>query len=270
MRPRTAGPRSPGPQPIGPTPDTARPPPILAVAVVVPARDEQERIEACLASVLTSLAALPATIGATVCVVLDRCRDETESLARQVIGRATRTRAAVDLVSTTTRRTVEQVRNHGVRRLLRRHAGTLTAQTWVLSTDADTVVPADWALRHLRHADTGADIVAGLADLDDPGTLSPEALCRYTDLVTAGSAEHRHTHAYGANLGVRAAPFLAVGGFPAVAAGEEHALLARLRGNGYRVAAPLDVRVRTSARRHGRAQGGLADLIDRLHDDQPA
>jgi hypothetical protein len=46
-----------------------------------------------------------------------------------------------------------------------------------------------------------------------------------------------------------------------VTSGEEHALLALLRRHGHRVLSPTDVHARTSARLHGRARGGLADLL---------
>jgi hypothetical protein len=119
-------------------------------------------------------------------------------------------------------------------------------------------------LDHLRYAAAGADAVAGAVDLDDPHELPPDALARYTALVTHRVAGHTHGHAYAANLGVRGSAFQRVGGFPAVTYGEEHALLIRLRRAGLHVVSPTDVRARTSARRVGRADGGLADLLGSL------
>jgi hypothetical protein len=66
---------------------------------------------------------------------------------------------------------------------------------------------------------------------------------------------------YGANLGVRADAYLAVGGFPPVGAGEDAALWRALAAAGLPTASPTSVRVRTSGRLHGRARGGLADLL---------
>jgi hypothetical protein len=235
---------------------------IDAVGVVVPAHDEQDRIGACLTAVVDALAALPDRVVTRVCVVLDRCSDRTEDRAREAARLP-----LVDLVPNRVRVTVGEVRNRGVARLLARLGGIPAVRTWLLSTDADTVVPRTWALDHVRHADRGADVVAGLMDLDDPTVLSPIALRRYARLIEAGAdAGGGHGHAYAANLGVRAASFLRVGGFPAVAHGEEHALLERLRAHGHRVVSPSDVRARTSARRRGRAEGGLADLLDSLHE----
>ena len=50
---------------------------IAAVAVVIPARDEEESIGSCLDSVRTALRRLPAAIETVLTVVLDRCVDST-------------------------------------------------------------------------------------------------------------------------------------------------------------------------------------------------
>jgi hypothetical protein len=239
--------------------------PIAAVGIVVPARNEQQRIGRCLRALRTATAALPPTVAVAVCVVADRCRDATVPVARRSWGR----RPGLELVATDAELTVGQVRDLGIQAVLRRLPAA-AARTWLLSTDADTVVPPHWVLDHLRYADAGADAVAGAIDLDAPQSLPPDALCRYADLVAAGTGRHRHRHAYAANLGVRAAAYARVGGFPAVASGEEHALLALLRQGGHPVVAPNDVRARTSARLHGRARDGLADLLLGLVQDSAA
>lgn len=57
--------------------DAGPPPSPTAVGVVVPARDEQQRIGACLASIRRALATVPAHVDVAVAVVLDRCADAT-------------------------------------------------------------------------------------------------------------------------------------------------------------------------------------------------
>ena len=122
-------------------------PAIRSVAVVVPARDEQATIAACLLGVRAAVRALPASVTATVCVVLDRCQDETGSIARTL----------ADAVLDCSGRTLGGVRDAGVRRSL-----TVPAEhCWVLNTDADSVVPPDWITTHLRLAQAGAHAVAG-------------------------------------------------------------------------------------------------------------
>jgi Glycosyltransferase like family 2 len=229
---------------------------IDAVGIVVPARDEQQRVARCLRAISAATAVLPGPIAVAVCVVADRCRDATVPVARRTWG----ARPGLELVGNGAELTVGQVRDRGVRALLRALPAPLE-RTWLLHTDADTVVPPDWVRAHLRYAEAGADAVAGAVDLDDPQSLPVDALCRYADLVDAGTNGHRHRHAYAANLGVWAAAYAQVGGFPPVVSGEEHALLGLLRRRGHPVVAPTDVRARTSARLHGRARDGLADLL---------
>ncbi|HEY0814308.1 MAG TPA: glycosyltransferase [Pseudonocardia sp.] len=219
------------------------------VGVVVPARDEADRIVACLAAIATAVRV--AGCPAVTCVVADRCTDATAALARA---------AGADVVVNPLPRRVGTLRTIGVDRVGALLGG-VTERIWLLSTDADTVVPPSWVVDHLRHAEAGADAVAGAVDLDDPHALSADVLARYTTLVARRVADRTHGHAYAANLGVRADAFRRVGGYPAVASGEEHALLNRLRRAGFRVVSPTDVRARTSARTQGRAQGGLADLL---------
>ena len=157
------------------------------------------------------------------------------------------------------------LRDLGVREVLHRLAAHPPAGTWLLSTDADTTVPPDWALAHLRLAADGAHAVAGMADLAGVEHLAADALLRYRAIVERGLHGDTHRHVYGANLGVRADAYLAVGGFPPDGAGEDHGLWRRLRAAGYTLAQPSGVRVRTSARLHGRADGGLAGLLRCLH-----
>jgi hypothetical protein len=258
------------------TPD----PPVTAVGVVVPARDEQERIGRCLRSLRHALAHVPDGVDTAVAVVLDRCTDATpqrvaaalsdwpeatmltvqddESGPCPTIGRAGsvgRPRGAG----------VGALRDLGLRALLDRLSGHPAAGTWLLSTDADTTVPADWARAHLRHAADGVHGVAGLADLTTTDHLASAALSRYRTIVEHGMHGTAHRHVYGANLGVRADAYLAVGGFPCDGAGEDHGLWQRFAAAGYTLAQPVGIRVRTSGRLRGRADGGLAGLLRSLH-----
>ena len=267
-----------GPEPLPGT--------ISAVGVVVPARDEQERIGACLTSLRRALAALPTSVEVALAVVLDRCTDATPERVAEVIAdwpgavavtvrdpastayTDTRTDAAADVPVLPSRPRgagVGALRDLGVSAVLNRLADHPGAGTWLLSTDADTVVPVDWALTHLRFADDGVHAVAGLADLIGVEHLAADALLRYRAIVRRGLHGASHRHVYGANLGVRADAYRAVGGFPVDGAGEDHGLWHRLGAAGYTLAQPVELRVRTSARLHGRADDGLAGLLRGLH-----
>jgi glycosyltransferase involved in cell wall biosynthesis len=222
------------------------------VGVVVPARDEEDRIAACLDSVAAAVRV--AGCPALTCVVADRCADATAARARA---------AGADVVVNRRPQPIGAVRNIGLRRV-RERLDAPPERIWLLSTDADSLVPPTWVLDHLRHAAAGADAVAGVVDLDDPDVLPPDVLTRYTAHVARRVTGPTHGHAYAANLGVRGDVFERVGGFPGVVCGEEHALLDLVRRAGMQVASPTDVRARTSARTVGRAKGGLADLLRAL------
>jgi hypothetical protein len=254
---------------------------ISAVGVVVPARDEQERIGACLTSLRHALAALPEEIDVAVAVVLDRCADATPERVAAVIADWPQA-VAVTVHPASSGRVdtaadghvspyrprgagVGALRDMGLRVVRHRLAAHPPAGIWLLSTDADTTVSVDWAVAHLRFAADGAHAVAGLADLAGVEHLAADALLRYRLLVRRGLHGDTHRHVYGANLGVRADAYLAVGGFPLDGAGEDHGLWRRLDVAGYALAQPAEVRVRTSARLHGRADDGLADLLRSLH-----
>lgn len=228
-----------------------------AMAVVVPARDEETAIGACLESLLAAADAL--AVPATVVVVAHRCTDRTADVATALLagGRGT--------VVADRSPTVATARAAGARAALAWAAGLAPpAATWLVSTDADTTVPPSWLGDVAGHAATGAVAVAGLVDVvHDPRT--PQAARRaHRDLVTAGLTPRGHRHAYAANLAVRADAYLDVGGWPAVAPGEDHALLAALRLTGRTVVATPDLVVRTSGRHLARAQGGLGALLQRL------
>ncbi|EWM10738.1 glycosyltransferase family 2 protein [Kutzneria sp. 744] len=219
---------------------------IRSVAVVVPARDEQETIVACL---LAIHAATPPTVDVTVCVVADRCRDNT----------AARARPLADVVVNLDDRPLGTVRDLGVERSLT----TPAEQCWVLTTDADSTVHPDWIATHLALADRGVHAVAGgvhIADWPDQRLRS-----RYRDF-----AHPRRERVYGANLGVRGDVYRAVGGFAPLSTGEDQHLWDRVKLAGYRMRTTAEAPVTTSARTRGRAVGGLADLLAGLRAPRPA
>ncbi|TCK21764.1 glycosyltransferase [Pseudonocardia endophytica] len=217
---------------------------IRAVGVLVPARDEEDGLGRCLDAVFVALRHLPSDVTAAVCLVVDRSRDDTAGVAHRAIRRSGRGRA-VDVLVNGQEVSVGALRNRAARRLLERLAPAPLSSTWLLSTDADSRVDADWALRHLALADAGADAVAGGVRPDGPVTTwvdDPEGL-------------------YAANLGLRAGPFLQVEGFPEIRFGEDGGVVRRFRSTGHQVVVEPGLTVATSARLVGRADGGLADLL---------
>lgn len=258
---------------------------LVDVVVVVPARDESARIIPCLRSVRISVqhALAAGAVGrVAVAVVGHNCTDDT-------LGRAERVLSGLPhvLVPDSMSTTVGQVRALGVRAALDvlptrasrpsgSHGIATARDVWILSTDADSVVPVSWVTDVLALAKAGHQAVVGMARLHRPsGARSAETahdrLAReaYRRIILAGIHGRSHDHVYGANLAVRADAYAAVGGFPSVPVGEDRALIELLVRSACPVVRPRDVVVTTSGRRAGRAVGGLATLLDALHRAYP-
>lgn len=236
----TTCPTTAGPTTAGPT--------ITRVHVVVPARDEEARLGACLRSVqqaaLRLLAARP-WVRCGVTVVLDRCTDASALVAGGF---------GVDLVESQWGK-VGAARRQGIERLAALTRDAAADQVWVACTDADTRVPEVWLLDQVLRAEQGAELLVG-AVLPDPGDADPDVARLWRERHhTSAAGEHVH----GANLGFRLDAYLAVGGFPAVAEHEDVALVRALRARGVRQGvAPT---VTTSARLVGRTPGGFAGYL---------
>lgn len=219
---------------------------IRSVVVVVPARNEGQSIGACLRAIR---AAAPPSVAVRICVVADRCRDDTAALARPM----------ADVVVNRFDHPLGTVRDLGVRQSL-----TWPAQEcWVLNTDADSVLVPDTIATHLQLADQGAHAVAGdvRVDWDDD---DEQVRFKYEALVRT-----RRERVYGANLGVRGDVYLAVGGFWPLSTGEDQHLWDRVKLAGFRAVTTAQAPVTTSSRWQGRADGGLADLLADLREAQP-
>lgn len=240
----------------------------VEILVAIPARNEAVRIGRCLRGVMSALAVARGSgrvSRSRIAVAAHRCTDATVEIARRELGR----RAEDGLVL----RLDEDQPVGGVRTRLAMAAAASDpaldpARLWLFSTDADSVVPSDWVLGMLdAAARADADLVAGLVDL--VGWRGGRAARRaYRQIIAAKlEPDGGHRHVYAANLAIRWTAFEALGGFPAVANGEEAALLAAARNLGLPVATPSRPRVRTSGRTDGRASDGLAALLARLAQD---
>ncbi|MBD5784784.1 glycosyltransferase [Cellulosimicrobium terreum] len=220
---------------------------VEAVAVVVPAHDEDELLPACLASVERAVRALhdarPDLLVATL-VVLDGCTDASADVVRA---------AAVPALSTD-HVGVGGARRAGVEAVLDLLPETPADRTWLACTDADSVVPDHWLTHHVRLADDGADVVVGTVRprLDE---LSPDRAAAWRSRHVPGQA---NGHVHGANLGVRRSTYDAAGGFATVAEHEDVGLVHAARLAGARVVADAQAEVLTSARLVGRTPGGYA------------
>lgn len=228
---------------------------IARVLVVVPARDEELLLPACLSSVRAAATRLrvarPGTV-VDVLVVLDGCRDGSAAVVARHGVRATR----CDLGR------VGAVRDLGARHLL---AGSPTPahDTWLSCTDADSTVPDHWLVEQVDLADSGADVVVGT--VAPTGDLDPRVLAAWRERHTLAEG---HVHVHGANLGVRASTYLALGGFAPLALDEDVDLVRRATEDaGTCVVATDRTRVGSSARTTSRCVGGFAGYLADLESE---
>lgn len=225
------------------------------IDVVVPAHDEADRIGRCLDALAVARARLAAErpeTEASVTVVLDGCTDGTAAV---VAGHP------VDVV-TTTRVGVGRARTLGVAHALRAHPAA-AADRWLAHTDADSRVPEGWLVQQVDALRSGAQVLVG-AVVPDPDDLDPVVLDRWTLAHPPGAALG---HVHGANLGVVAAAYTAIGGFDPVPEHEDVRLVRRARALGFRVDATIELPVVTSGRFAGRTPGGYAEHLLRQYGD---
>ena len=232
---------------------------VRAVAVGIPARDEQENIASCVEATIGAIrrTSLPAAL----VIVADRCSDETASLAASLLSEARDVASAV--VSTDAGR-VGVARQAACTAAIDLLGSSIDPRAcWLATTDADSVVPEHWLTRQLAWADAGYDGVAGLVDLD-PGSVTEEFDRLYRRSLVEQGDGFGHGHVHGASLGMRASTFLSAGGFDDGRVGEDHRLWHRARSCGGRLVGVADCTVVTSPRLIGRTPGGLAGYLARL------
>jgi glycosyltransferase involved in cell wall biosynthesis len=216
------------------------------VGVVVPARNEELLLPACLDALHVAIGALT-DVAVPVVVVLDCCVDASAAVV-----------AAYPWVQTveTDAGNVGSARARGVTRILEQAAGSPAERIWLATTDADSQVPPDWLTGQLAFAREGWEVVVGTVAVDDWSGHSPDTEPAW--LASYRHVEH-HPHVHGANLGCSAAAYLDAGGWSPLASEEDVALLAALSHR--RVIRTATLPVVTSARQDPRAIGGFGDTL---------
>lgn len=229
--------------------------------VVIPAHNEVASLPNCLRAVLTAAACAPMPVD--IVVVLDDCSDGSSRFAGRFghdvhfvtveAGNVGAARAAGFSYA----RSLCGGDDAGFS-----YARSLRGEndSWYATTDADSRVDPDWLLRQL-YAD--ADMVLGVVRVADWRRLPAAAIRRYLHDYHSKTAD-RHDHVHGANMGFRAEPYWRLGGFRALATGEDVELVDRFEAAGYRIRRDATLSVTTSARRRGRAPGGFARHLRNL------
>ncbi len=240
----------------------------LRASVVVPARDEEDLIGACLGALAAQTGVDPEEY--EVLLVLDRCTDGTEARAAEVAaahpGLRLHTLPGPGAGSSLARRVGMEA---ACRRLLKARG----PDGLLCSTDADTVVAPDWVAAQLEAVEQGARAIGGRIDLAEVNTLPPSVLrwhaensrLRHERVLSepgrTGRAEHWQFS--GASLALTAESYERVGGLRPLESLEDEHLEEVLRENGVPIERLLSVRVTTSARLKGRASRGLSHDLAR-------
>lgn len=215
------------------------------VVVVVPAHNEFSVLSRCLNAIQAAAAGVAVPV--SVVVVLDACDDESISLA----GRFGPDVHFLQI----NKQNVGAARAAGFR-YAKSALGSGGDRTWYATTDADTEVSSDWLLRQLG---IGADMVLGVVRVGQWRHHSEKVADRYEERYDADAPTHGHIH--GANMGFSSDAYWRVGGFAALASGEDVNLVERFRAAGCRIEWDDELSAETSDRLNGRAPGGFADHL---------
>lgn len=224
-----------------------------SLAVVIPARNEQERLPRCLSAVFAAEAVLLQRMSDAppirVVVVLDSCTDGSRAIVEKWPRVEVLTRE-LGLVGAARAAGVEYV-------LATPH---LSQPDWIACTDADSAVPAEWLVQQMKHASADTDLLLGVVR-PDAEELQPSSLNRW---ISQYHFQDGHPHIHGANMGVRAEIYRRAGGFPALPEHEDVVLAQRIRLLGGRVVSTGSEPVLTSARTEGRTPGGMAGYLAKI------
>jgi GT2 family glycosyltransferase len=238
------------------------------IVVAVPVRNEESVIPACLTALTAQSRAADRIV-----LLLNNCTDDTLAICRAAQAR----HGMIEIVErrlTGRRASAGEARRLGFARALE-----VAGDGVILTTDADAVPGPRWVADNLAEIRLGADLVCGMARILPDAAAAAHKLAfddmrealllRLQDgmvaLVDPDAADPwpRHQQNSGASLAVRAAVLRRAGGAPAVAAGEDRALVAALRLHDARVRHAPHIVVPVSGRLEGRAAGGMAETLKR-------
>lgn len=238
------------------------------VTVVIPARDEERQIGAC-------LEALAGQIGVEMkCVltvlVLDGCRDATGWVAIKTAAAHSSLRLKI---IEGPGQGVGPARARGMR-LARRLVDDTAPGALLASTDADSRVSPNWLAEQQRAAELGAMAIGGRVELDEDEARHclaaaehrarriPERLAAVR-AHTPGAEHHQFS---GASFSLTPRAYDLIGGLPEPEVLEDEALERQLLAAGIPISYLRAVHVITSARLEGRVRGaGLAHALHSAH-----
>jgi hypothetical protein len=228
-----------------------------AVGVVVPVHNEAKLLGNALTGLGESFIALrDAKILTHLAIVFDACRDASVSVASEWVDQMSPRGFLTVSTINCEANNVGIARNLGCEAILDYWIEIDVASIWIATTDADSRVPRAWLRAQVRHHDAGVDVWAGRVSVRESEPHHREVVSRWQREY---DAELQPIH--GASLGFNAEKYLSVGGFPALATGEDRALLHSMLESGVQAYFDSSHRVLTSARRRARAPHGFAETL---------
>ena len=235
----------------------------ILATVCVPVRNE----EALLPGLLDALAGQSGAPDFALCLLLDNCIDGSTALVAE--------RSSSLPFAVISARAASGSLNAGLarRRAMDLGLSIVADDGAILSTDADTTPDPDWLCANLAALEK-ADVAAGrVVRADGPPCPIQDRVEAYYDQLFAWRREldpvpweapQTHHYTSGASLAFRVGTYRGLGGFEPLPSSEDARLVDNAHRVGLRVRRDAAIRVATSARRDGRAAGGIADHLRQL------
>ncbi|ABD08794.1 Glycosyl transferase, family 2 [Rhodopseudomonas palustris HaA2] len=253
--------------------------------VAIPAHNEADTIRRCLAALAMQRdeSGCPVRAGAfEILIYANNCSDSTVEVVRHFACCIPHPIIVIEAQLPPSQLSAGAARKTAMDLAAARLAERGAADGVILTTDADSCVAPTWFSTTMRELSGGVDCVAGYIDAEplELVGLGPAFLARgrledaYLRLIAEIDARcdprrhdpwPNHRVASGASLAVVLKAYLAIGGLPLRAVGEDAALTAALDRGGFKVRHSMAVSVTTSCRLDGRAQGGAADTMRLRH-----
>ncbi|MBV8485735.1 MAG: glycosyltransferase [Verrucomicrobia bacterium] len=266
------------------------PDPRLRVCIVVPARNE----ETVLPSLIAALAGQVGLDGAAfnpemleIIILLNNCSDRSATVLRDLRFPCPLKLHTAEITLGPHEAHVGRARQILFDTAYSRLRSIGRADGLILTTDADTRPEPDWVAQICAEFAKNVSGVGGriLLEAEERATLPVRvqqlflldvgyrrALEEMRSLYAPQTEDPfpRHHQHYGASLAVTAAAYAKAGGMPLTRSSEDAALYRAVVGSGGKFRHSYRVRVRTSARVLGRAEGGLAFALGRWRDQANA
>jgi cellulose synthase/poly-beta-1,6-N-acetylglucosamine synthase-like glycosyltransferase len=241
------------------------------LVVCIPARNEAEHLP-----VLLDAMATQTEQGVPIIVALNNTSDRSWDVLDAAQRRHPALKLYVDMISFPE---ADAHAGSARRRAMDLAADRAGKDGLIVTTDADARPPPEWLAANRAAMQDGLDVVGGRIVIDEEASLPPSlasmvALAnRYWAQVRAiedaidpvpWDPLPRHGDHTGASLCITTRAYQRCGGVPVIASGEDRGLVRNVVRNDGRLAHPIEIWTRVSARTVGRAIGGMAEHMQRL------